>query len=127
MTGDRLGHALRTGWAVTCLLGPLAGWVSRKLWNRYPNPARILILAACWLSLLATCCWIFTPWSIRGYLPNVLNISFSYLALFVLLWLSFRNHGDWFRKIGPIVGWAIFAGAALVIFSPLAFVPMLLA
>lgn len=90
-------------WLVAASLAPLAGWMTRKYWQRLIPEVRWAMVSLCFLALGVACGCLYTPWSLRGFWADAVVVALAYVCLSVLCWLSFRNAAKWLSQIAPLL------------------------
>jgi hypothetical protein len=102
MNIDFTERTLWFGWIAILLLSPLYGWLLRGRWPKISRIWRCIILAGFFISLLLAFCAHFTPWSLRGFWANTVNLALAYISLSALIWLVFMRASKWVSIAAPL-------------------------
>jgi hypothetical protein len=78
-------------WIVAIPLGPFVGRLVQKSWAGLDGSFRRTMLALFTVSTTVALFTIFTPWSLRGYWSQAVNLAIAYFSATSLGFLAFNN------------------------------------
>jgi len=107
-------------WVVAVPLGPLTGALARRRWRAITSRSLRILSRAAMLSISMSLLMIFTPWSLRGFWADAVNLALAYVAVWVLCSLPYRR-AKWVGEHGRIVAGIPSALLAIFVYTMLPF------
>lgn len=111
-------YGLRIEWAVVFVVAPVCGLFGRQYWRRLGRSWRIGLGTLALISVSLASLALFSPWSLRGFWPDAINLGMAYVSLSTALWVGLKKLPRWVSLSVPILANVAFA---LVGFVGLAF------